>query len=105
MPRPTSCEAAIRSGSCRVTATGATLFFEVGLAPPPDPANLVHENAVGHFVQIRRREGPVSLTTGRLPLNDLHHAHHRRLHQIIALIGKPARTEPGDGARQIRLQL
>jgi hypothetical protein len=59
---------------------------------------------MGHFVQVRRREGPVSLTVRRLPLNDLHHAHHRRLHQVIALIGKPARTEPCDGARQIILQ-
>ena len=38
-------------------------------------------------------------------VNDLHHAHHCRLHEIVALIGKPAGAEPADGSDQILAQL
>jgi hypothetical protein len=37
--------------------------------------------------------------------DDLHHAHHGRLHEIVALIGKPAGAEPADGSDQILAQL
>ena len=83
-------------------ATGATSSSSrSGFAPPPDAANLIHESAVGDLIEIRRCEGTILLTVTRVLLNHLHHAHHGCLHEIVALIGKPAGAEPGDGSYQV----
>ncbi len=67
-------------------------------------ANLVDERAVRDFVQVRGRQagvGGAALVTA----DDLHHAHHRRLDEIIALVGQPSWAEPGHRFDEILTQL
>ena len=73
--------------------------------PPPDTTNFVDQGAVRDSVEIGRREGTAVLTVGWIAIDDLHHAHHGRLHEIVTLIGKPGGTEPCNGSCQVLPQL
>ena len=58
MPRPTSFDAAVRSGfSLRDRHRSNGLVLEVRLAAPTQPSDLVDEHAVRNPIEIRRREG------------------------------------------------